>query len=95
MGSEVIIYGDSHGASFDGPTKESGRQTHWDPKLKVRQFAHRVHIGIFPVDEDKSTDDAPIYDGDRAQFITLNRWACNELIKAVRKGRDQSYGKDE
>lgn len=95
MGNEEIIYGDSHGQTFDGATKDSRRHTHWDPKIEIRQFAHRVHIGIFPPDEEKSTDDGPIYDRDRAQFVTLNRDACNRLIKAVRRGRDKSFGKDE
>lgn len=95
MGNEEIIYGDSHGATYEGDNSDAKRQTHWDPKLEVSMFAHSVHIGLFPVDNEKSTDDGPIYDRDRAQFITLNRAACNRLIKAVRKGRDSAYGKDE
>lgn len=102
MGSDTaIIYGDAHGASYDrlpvveGEPIENNRVTHWDPKIEVTYFGHAVHLGIYPVDEEKSTDDGPIYDRDRAQFITLSRNSCNRLIASVREARIAVYGKDE
>lgn len=97
MGNEEIIYGDAHGASYDiTDGADSGkRRTHWDPMLKIDGFGRGVHLGIIPPDADKSTDDGPVYDRDRAQFITLDRSACNRAIKAIRKFRDAAYGRDE
>lgn len=103
MGNDTaIIYGDSHGASYErelpiveGEPSEGKRVTHWDPKIEVTHFGHAVHLGIFPVDNEKSTDDGPVYDRDRAQFITLSRDACNRLIASVREARTSVYGKDE
>lgn len=102
MGSDTaIIYGDAHGASYDllpeveGEPIETKRVTHWDPKVEVKHFGHGVHVGIFPVDQEKSTDEGPIYDREKAQWITLSRDACNRLISAVREARTTVYGKDE
>lgn len=105
---EAVIYGDSNGAtsrqvvSGDGDvdTREILRsagvieRTHWDSKLVIQSFGRQASIGIIPVDHEASTDEAPVYDMDKAQFMTVSRDGCNRIIEQTRVVRNRVYGKD-
>jgi hypothetical protein len=94
-----IIYGEHNGGSYvfqDGKSAE--RRTHWDPQLKITGFAEAgVQLGVIPakVDEDDRQVDPGVWDPDDGQFVTLSRDGINRAIRALRKFRDQAYGKDE
>lgn len=44
-----------------------------------------------PVEGSTSRTEAPV---DQGQFVNLDRDACNELIRLLRKARDVAFGKD-
>lgn len=95
MGSdEAIIYGQGNGALY---RDDNGKEhTYWEPKLVIQTYGDDcVSLGIFPVDHDQSTHNAPVYDTDRVLYINLNRGGANRAIRALRSARDRAFGKDE
>lgn len=95
---ENIIYGDGNGYLVeiqDHNGKTIREVTHWDSKLVISSHAGTISVGIVPVDHDYSTDEHPVYDADRAQFITISREGSNRAIRALRKARIRVFGQDE
>jgi hypothetical protein len=64
-----------------------------EPLVEVSWQRGLEHVQVVTYSRSKITHDTA--DRDTAQFVTLNRTAINQLIRNLRKARDQSFGKDE
>jgi hypothetical protein len=64
-----------------------------EPLIEVMWQRGLEHVQVVTYSRAKITHDT--LDRDTAQFVTLNRTAINQLIRNLRKARDQAFGRDE